>query len=539
MRRKFSWCCMAVATLGTVVLAQAATAAEGPRLTQANRATSDDKVPTRTYASPFVLADPDDPREVFAATVEMRSRTARVLRSSDAGRTWRLLDASPSPAAYPFSFHTSGGVTQTPMAWGKDGTLYLAMVGWDTSDGGVSRNLSVILSRSTDRGASWKTTVVRDARGKGGPETESNRPVSSVVVDTKRGSQDTVYVAWRRSYPLAEPPVPGQAVVAVSTDGGKSFGEPVNVSASYDKTVNDKDGKPQPLGGRFPNPQLALAGDGTLYMLFPGGAPLFARFDRPVPAPLLLARSTDRGKTFTVTEVNQPSNFYGGHIIKWSPEGGKQGTLHVIFEDKPGQPQGDRDIFYQRSTDGGKTFSEHHVLHDDDPAQLIGQFIPNMDVAPNGRIDVVWWDFRNDPGLYVNDVYYSYSSDNGRTWSKNHRVTDRSINRRIGPWSNNFDMRQPPGVSSTDAAAIFAWDDTREGDEVAQGQDVFSAAGQFKALGTGSSNFLRYAIAVVAGLAVVGIVLLVVTSLRMQGPEGRRREPRLPSSPEREPAGIA
>lgn len=539
MRRKFSWCCMAVATLGTVVLAQAATAAEGPRLTQANRATSDDKVPTRTYASPFVLADPDDPREVFAATVEMRSRTARVLRSNDAGRTWQLLDASPSPAAYPFSFHTSGGVTQTPMAWGRDGTLYLAMVGWDTSDGGVSRNLSVILSRSTDRGASWKTTVVRDARGKEGPETENNRPVSSIVVDTKRGSQDTVYVAWRRSYPLAEPPVPAEAVAAVSTDGGKTFGEPVSASASYDKTVNDKDGKPQPLGGRFPNPQLALAGDGTLYMLFPGGPPNHAKFESPVPASLLLARSTDTGKTFTVAEVNQPSLFYGGHIIKWSPEGGKQGTIHVVFEDKPAQPQGDRDIFYQRSTDAGKTFSEPHVMHDDDPKQLIGQFIPNMDVAPNGRVDVVWWDFRNDPGLYVNDVYYSYSSDNGRTWSKNARVTDRSINRRIGPWSNNFDMRQPPGMSSTDAAAIFAWDDTREGDEVGQGQDIFSAAGQFKALGSGSSDFLRYAIAVVAGLAVVGIVLLVVSDLRMKGPEGRRREPRLPSSPEREPAGIA
>ena len=535
MRRRFSWCCMAVAALGTVVVAQVAAAADGPRLTRATRATSDDKVPTRTYASPFVLADPDDPREVFAATVEMRSRTARVLHSTDAGRTWQLLDASPSPAAYPFSFHTSGGVTQSPMAWGRDGTLYLATVGWENTDGGARGNHSVILARSTDRGRSWKTTIVRDARGKTGPEVENNRPVSSLVVDTKNGTQDIVYVAWRGNWPQAKPAIPSSSMLAVSTDGGKTFGDPVDVSKSYGQTVKNKDGQDEPiLGG---NPQATLAADGTLYMLFPGAVSSNVT-PRP-PLPLLLARSTDRGKTFTITEASPPSGFYGGQILKWTAAGGEAGTLHTVFEDKPGQPQGDRDIFYRQSRDAGKTWTEPRVVHDDDPGQLIGQFIPNMDVAPNGRVDVVWWDFRNDPGLYVNDVYYAYSSDNGRTWSKNERVTDRSINRRIGPWSNNFDMRQPPGVSSTDAAAIFAWDDTREGDEVGQGQDVFSAAGQFKALGTGSSNSLRYAIAVVVGLAIVGIVLLVVTSLRMKGPEGRRREPRLPSSPEREPAGIA
>ncbi|MDP9442037.1 MAG: glycoside hydrolase [Actinomycetota bacterium] len=537
MRRRFSWCWMTIGALVTAVAAQSAASAEGgPRFTQAHRATGDDKVPTRTYSSPYVLANPDNPRDVFAATLEMRSRTCHVMHSADAGRSWQILDASPSPAAYPFCFHTSGGVTQTPMAWGRDGTLYLGMVGWDESDGGVGRNLSVVLSRSTDRGASWKSTIVRNARGKEGPDTENNRPVSSVAVDTS-GDQDTVYVAWRRSYPLAKPPVPAEAVVAVSTDGGKTFGEPVSVSAAYKKTVEDKEGKPQPLGGRFPNPQMALADDGTLYVLFPGGAPTYAQFNAPVAAPLLLARSTDRGKTFTVTEVNQPSLFYGGHIIKWSPEGGEQGTLHMVFEDKPGQPQGDRDIFYQRSVDGGKTFSEPLVLHDDDPKELIGQFIPNLDVAPDGRVDVAWWDFRNDPGLYVNDVYYTYSSDNGLTWSSNLRVTDRSINRRIGPWSNNFDMRQPPGVSSTNEVAVFAWDDTREGDEVGQGQDIFSTAGQFKAIGGGGSNTLRLALAGLAGLTIVGMILLMMSTLG--GPRGKSELRPVKPSPEREPAGVA
>ena len=62
---------------------------------------------------------------------------------------------------------------------------------------------------------------------------------------------------------------------------------------------------------------------------------------------------------------------------------------------------------------------------------------PNITFAPNGRGDVVWWDTRDDPGIRANDVYYAYSTDNGSTWSKNVRVTDQSIDRRLGVWANN------------------------------------------------------------------------------------------------------
>ena len=101
--------------------------------------------------------------------------------------------------------------------------------------------------------------------------------------------------------------------------------------------------------------------------------------------------------------------------------------------------------------------------------------------------------FRNDPGLFANDVYYSYSMDNGGTWSANERVTDQLIRRKIGVWSNGFDQRQPPGVASSDELAVFVWDDTRDGDELTQTQDIFSAAAQFQAVGSSTSTAWRYA----------------------------------------------
>ncbi|MGI8809057.1 MAG: hypothetical protein ACR2KK_14700, partial [Acidimicrobiales bacterium] len=193
----------------------------------------------------------------------------------------------------------------------------------------------------------------------------------------------------------------------------------------------------------------------------------------------------------------------------------------------------DRDVYTRRSTDGGKTWSEGKLLNDDPFDPKDGghtQNNPSVSVAPNGRVDAVWWDFRNDQGQFQNDVYYSYSEDNGATWSKNVRANDRSIDRRIGVWSNGFDMRQPVGVVSTDKVAVFAWDDTRNADALTQGQDVYTSIVQHEALGSGSSDALRYALAGLVGLATVGLILLGVSMAT-----GRRRPAAAPA-PEPEAA---
>lgn len=552
-----SWRRVAVLSLAAVVAVPGAvTAAEPLRITKAVRGTTDDPVPTRTYSSPYLAVDPAEPLNVVAAFVDMRTRRCGLLRSTNGGESWKRLDASPQPSTYPFCFHTSGGVTQTPLAFGRDHTLYYGLVGWDTQDGGNRGNHSVLLARSTDLGDSWTTAIVRDARGKQGQDVENNRPVASIAVDTTSSEDDIVYVSWRGNWPNAEPPRASRPMVAVSTDGGRTFSPPFDAAAAFFEhpgAVQEALGRvpptaqappsppvstpaspptPASLGGG--NPQVAVDDQGTLYVLWVQ-ATASSITDRP-DNPLYLSRSTDRGRTFTVTEVGPPSNWYGGPILQWSRTGGRQGSLHVVYEDKVGQTQGDRDIFYRRSLDGGKTWSAARILHDDDPKQLIGQFIPGLSVAPNGRLDVAWWDFRNDPGVYVNDVYYTYSTDNGTTWSRNIRVTDHSINRRIGPWSNNFDVRQPPGIGSTDAYALLGWDDTRNGDPVGQGQDVYTAAIQHGAVAGGVSKTVKYALAGTVGLLAVGLLLLgsALANRRRQG----RPPPATETTRDREPAGV-
>lgn len=518
-------------------LAGTSVATDPPRLTRPVQATLEDLAPARTYTAPYLVVDPDDDDVLFAATAELRSRTCRVLRSNDAGLTWRLLDAFPSPKSYPFCSTSSGMLTQTPMAFGRDRTLYYAMSGWDTQDGGPGGSVSVILSRSNDLGANWESTVVRDARGKTGPQTESHSAVASLAVDTEAGDSDVVYVGWRASYPQA-PPLPGglralrPPLVAVSTDGGKTFGEPVDVSSFYKKTVKGPTGADLPIGMGFTAPSLTLDDKGTLYVVYPAAAPAaFPPTAPPDKLPMLLAKSTDRGKTFTVTEVGDPLNHNEGvQIVQWTPAGGADGTLHIIYEDKPDQTErsADRDIYYQRSTDAGRTWSRPHKLNDDEPRDLRVQVTPNLTVTDDGRVEAAWWDFRNDPGSFVNDVYMATSEDNGRTWGPNLRVTDQSINRKLGVWSNGYDIRQPPGLAATDAITVVAWDDTRLATPVTEGQDIFVRGVQYKALGASSASAAPYVIAAIGGLALAGLVLLVM---------GRRRRDVSPVAPPTGPTG--
>lgn len=512
-----------------------------PRLTAPLHATKGDIAPSRTFTSPYLAVDPEDRNTVVAAYVELRSARCSLMRSRDGGRTWKvLLDSSPSLPSHPSCLQTeSGGPTQSPIAFGRDHTLYYALAGWDPGQDG--RGNSVLLGRSTDLGDTWTTTLIRNSQGKVGPDVEANRPLAAIAVDRRTGPEDIVYVGWFRYYPNTMPRRPPQSQLAVSTDGGRSFAEPVSVVGTFFESeaartaATMREPRDPTTITRFPQgplttahftgglPKLVLDDKGTLY------AAWFSVVIGVVPPPwrgLYLSRSTDQGRTFTVTPVVPGHSSLDNHVLQWSPEGGPQGSLHLVYESKIPTDQGDRDITYRRSTDGGATWTEPKILNDDDPKLLAGQYIPNLSVAPDGRLDAVWWDFRDDPGMGFNDVYLTSSGDNGTTWTPNVRITDRSIDRKFGPWGNGFDMRQPPGVLGMEAYTVVAWDDTRNGTPEAEAQDIYTTLVQWRDLPPARSPVLVYVLAGVCGLLLAGLVL-TVAAVRI------RRSPRSSSIRER------
>src|SRR5437762_11113002 len=82
------------------------------------------------------------------------------------------------------------------------------------------------------------------------------------------------------------------------------------------------------------------------------------------------------------------------------------------------------DVMFARSTDGGLTFSAPHRINDDPINHSKWHWFGTFSVAPNGRIDAVWFDTRNAANNTDSQLFYSFSSDGGVTWSTNVAVSN-------------------------------------------------------------------------------------------------------------------
>ena len=146
---------------------------------------------------------------------------------------------------------------------------------------------------------------------------------------------------------------------------------------------------------------------------------------------------------------------------------------------------------------------------------------PGMAVAPDGRVDIAWYDGRLSPKPPVNvgdeaglqDVFMASSTDGGRTFGPNVRITDRSVDRSIGVWSNNVNSAAPVGIASTDDAVYVAWQDSRNGNVLTQAEDVYVAAARLGPAEKRSGETPRWLLAaagLAGGMALAMLAVLVV-----------------------------
>lgn len=109
---------------------------------------------------------------------------------------------------------------------------------------------------------------------------------------------------------------------------------------------------------------------------------------------------------------------------------------------------GDVDIWFARSTDGGKTFSANVKLSRDTSGALQLGSVLSADAA--GNVYVVWEDLRDDP-TSGKDIYIAVSTDFGRSFTESPLVVDP------GPQGN-------PTVSAKGAGEVLvAWEDILSG----------------------------------------------------------------------------
>src|SRR3989442_1444232 len=223
-------------------------------------------------------------------------------------------------------------------------------VWFDNSPG----NFDILFARSTDSGSNF-----------GSPVNLSNNPGTSVFPKIAADGSN-VYVVWSDNSPGTF-----DILFARSTDGGATFGSPVNLSGG--------------VGFSF-QPKIITSGSNIFVIWGTGCSVLFVR-------------SADNGASFS-----SPINLSNGVGCGTSPAdiAASNGNLDVVFRSGPAS-----DIFLVRSTDNGASFnSPVNVSNDADEEDF-----PQV-AASGNNVFVVW---RNIPHGNT-DIFFTRSTDGGATF---------------------------------------------------------------------------------------------------------------------------
>lgn len=175
-----------------------------------------------------------------------------------------------------------------------------------------------------------------------------------------------------------------------------------------------------------------------------------------------------------VTAVDLEGSLHAGNIVN---PGGLVGQAWVDVDISEGPGSGNvyvaasvikandpSDVMFAKSTDGGLTFEPALKINTDGTGNH--NWFGTMSVAPNGRIDVVWLDTRDDPNNFNSRLYYSFSEDEGVTWSPNEPLSP-AFDSTIG-WPQQPKMGDYFDMVSDNNYAHVAWCNTLNG-----GQDVY------------------------------------------------------------------
>ncbi len=194
---------------------------------------------------------------------------------------------------------------------------------------------------------------------------------------------------------------------------------------------------------------------------------------------LIAARSDDGGVTWRESVVDDgvvPTERFVVFLPK-SPSlavDREDGSVYVSYHDGR---FGTSDVLVWRSSDGAQTWSEPARVNDTPNPDESTQAMPQLEVAPGGRLDVVYYDRRADERDVRNGVSLQSSYDGGQTFTPRTRVSDRSFDSRVGFGSERDlpDLGSRLALLSTDQRALAVWPDARAGTQVSGKQDLYRA----------------------------------------------------------------
>ena len=487
--------------------------------------------PARGHSTPLITRNPKTGVLVIADCEARTKRTLDVYRSVDDGRSWAP-GGSPMTAPWTDACGNPDSNISHSMLYDNDGVLY---VGFHASDPKFAtidrpnRPVHIWLAKSTDDGLTFSTVRVYEAPEAAEADRGLKRNYRAWVAVDPNDTQ-FVYVSWMQFHTNDEPVSSGnKALIVASSDGGRTFGKPFSL----------REGDPQ--GSYEGRP--AVDRKGVVHVTFagrgrvppgPDGQPIVPAPPAPIRT-VMYRSSSDHGQTWTDAKQIEEGNAGFAHNRKWALRADPNSdNLYALWYGNPNPravlPADDRDVYLRVSRDSGKTWEDRVVVNDDSAEANVQHMHPNLSVAPNGRLDIVWMDSRNSPippgtltapGVtYVGhqDVYYTYSLDGGRTFAENIKITDRIIDRRFGIWQGNADIHGPTGIISSDDTVYFTWQDSRNGHGTGSTDDTYFASlrmhgPQLVASQKDDDSGVPGPVLIGAGLAIgMGLAMLVVAA---------------------------
>lgn len=453
----------------------------------------------RAHNSPSLVRNPHDPRHlVVADRVDTPRYSCALHVSRDAGVTW-----SESAIPYPAGEELPERCFSPDAAFGADGTLHVVFV---TLAGRGNSPHAVWLSSSADGGA----TLAEPVRLLGRFAFQLR-----LLADATRPGH--LYLTWLQAdaVALVAFPNPANPVSFMrSEDGGRTWTAPVAVSTPARRRViapSPALGRPDELFVTF----LELLDDRLDYHgahEWRGGDPYAGRWK------LVLARSADRGATWVDVDVERELVPTQRVMIFLPPAPSiavdpRRDRVHVAFMDGR---SGDADVYVWTSDDGGATFKVPRRVNDTVAPDGTTQYLPKLSLAPDGRLDVAYYDRRNDPDNVLNEVSVQSSFDGGRTFTARALVSARAFDSRIGFGGRRGmpDLGSRLGLLSDADAALVAWTDTRRGTSDAVRQDVAVASVSV----SGPAPWRRRLPPAGAVLAATGVLVFVLRARSSRGP---------------------
>lgn len=405
------------------------------------------------------------------------------------------------------SFNGGGKWTQTPIprpegeepkcfapdvAFAPDGTLYLSFV---TLKGRGNLPNAVWTAKSTDGGR----TLSKPAKA-GGPLRFQVR-LALDPVNPRR-----IHLTWLKGAEVGflkftEPGNPIQSIR--SDDGGTTWQKPVRVS--------------DPARGRVVAPVPAVGPKGELYVLYldlgadrldyegghlgKGGVPYQGRYQ------LVLARSRSAGTAWAESVVDRGLRPISRFVVLFPPYPSlavdrRNGHIYAAFHDAR---FGDPDVLLWSLPSGSKDWKGPTRVNDTPKRDDTSQYLPQLAVAPNGRLDVVYYDRRTDKENVMNHVSLQSSFDSGESFISSTRLSSRPFDSRIGFGGKNGlpDLGSRLALLADKQRALAVWSDTRAGTRATNKQDLSRAVVAF-------SEPPRLSNAVKYGLRYGGVLLALL-----------------------------